>query len=120
MNKPQFLVLCFVVVALACYLGYRHIANARALLQEWADANDYKLLHASRAFVMPWGMWFSTSMYQVVYHVAVYDRSVKRIRSAWLRLGTYWTGSMNGDAIEVKWEHEDRTESAHSGDARWP
>ena len=119
MNKPQFLVLCFVVVALACYLGYRHIANARALLQELADANDQAPARTSR-LRHAMGMWFSTSKYQVVYHVAVHDRSVKRVRSAWLRLGTYWTGSMNGDAIEVKWEHEDRTESAHSGDARWP
>jgi hypothetical protein len=55
---------------------------------------------------MPLGMFFTTSRSQVVYHVAVYDGSLKRIRSGWVRLGTYWTGAMDGDAIEVRWEHE--------------
>jgi hypothetical protein len=113
MNKPGFLLLCVIMVALACFLTYRHIVMARALLQDWADASSYKILHARRAFFLPWGMWLGTSRYQVVYHVAIYDPSIKRVRSAWLRLGTYWTGSMDGDAIEVKWEHEDRAGSAH-------
>jgi len=93
------------LVAGLCHL---HYVKARSLLQAWANANGYKILHARRSsLLMPLGMYFSTSKYQVIYHVAVYDEAIKRIRSAWVRLGTYWTGSMDGDAIEVKWEHED-------------
>lgn len=95
------------LLALAIWLSCRHYLNARDLLRSWADANGYKILHANRPFLMPWRMYFGTSRYQVVYHVAVYDDSLKRIRSAWVRLGTFWTGTMNGDAIKVQWEHED-------------
>ncbi len=83
----------------------RHYANARSLLQAWADVNGYKILHArQRSVFMPLGMLLSSSNGQVVYHVKVYDASVQRVRSAWVRLGTYWTGSMDGDAVQVKWE----------------
>ncbi|HWU77360.1 MAG TPA: hypothetical protein VN043_12720 [Rhodanobacter sp.] len=107
MNTFGCLLLCVTVLALTGWLCHRHYVKARELLQAWADANGYKILHASRSIFMPWRMYFGTSKYQVVYHVAVYDASLKRIRSAWARLGTYWTGSMDGDAITVKWEHED-------------
>ncbi|WEN15998.1 hypothetical protein PY254_04815 [Rhodanobacter sp. AS-Z3] len=106
MNAIGFVLLCLITFALAGWLTWRHYVNARELLQSWADANGYKILHATRPLFMPWSMYFGTSKYQVVYHVAVYDASLKRIRSAWVRLGTYWTGSMDGDAITVQWEHE--------------
>lgn len=109
MHKFALFMAASTALILVCYLTYLHYVKARALLQAWVDGNGYKILHASRSSVfMPLNMWFGTSKYQVVYHVAVYDGSVKRIRSAWVRLGTYWTGSMDGDAIEVKWEHEDQ------------
>ncbi|MEO5830390.1 MAG: hypothetical protein ABIQ36_07450 [Rhodanobacter sp.] len=101
-----YLMFCVITLVLAVWLTWRHYVKARELLQAWADANGYKILHANRRLFMPWRMYFGTSRYQVVYHVAVYDDSLKRIRSAWVRLGTYWTGSMDGDAIKVQWEHE--------------
>lgn len=106
MNTSGYLLLYLAALALIGWLCYRHYVNARELLQAWADANSYKILHANRSLFMPWRMYFGTSKYEVVYHVAVYDDALKRIRSAWVRLGTYWTGSMDGDAITVKWEHE--------------
>jgi len=106
MNNLGLLPLCLIVLALAACYGYRHYLKARALLQSWADANSYRILHAKRRLLMPLGMFFTTSRSQVVYHVAVYDDSLKRIRSGWVRLGAYWTGAMDGDAIEVRWEHE--------------
>ena len=107
MTMPVYLLLCLIILALAGWLSYRHYVKARALLQAWADANSYKILHAKRSLFMPWSLFFGTSKYQVVYHVAVYDDSLKRIRSAWVRLGTY-SGSMDGDAVKVQWEHEDQ------------
>ncbi|CAM0997582.1 Lipoprotein [Rhodanobacter sp. Root179] len=106
MNNLGLLPLCLVALVLASYYGYRRYLKARALLQSWADANSYRILHAKRRLLMPLGMFFTTSRSQVVYHVAVYDDSLKRIRSGWVRLGAYWTGAMDGDAIEVRWEHE--------------
>ena len=106
MNNLGLLPLCLIVLVLAGCYSYRHYLRARALLQSWADANSYRILHAKRRLMMPLGMLFTTSRSQVVYHVAVYDGSLKRIRSGWVRLGTYWTGAMDGDAIEVRWEHE--------------
>ena len=37
------------MIALAIYLSYRHYVKARSLLQAWADANNFKILHASRS-----------------------------------------------------------------------
>ena len=108
MKSFSLLLLWLVTLALVGWLSWRHYVKARELLQSWADANHYKILHANRTMFMPWSMYFGTSKYQVVYHVAVYDDSLKRIRSGWVRLGTYWTGTMDGDAITVKWEHEDQ------------
>lgn len=108
MHKSALFMALLIALLLVGYLGYRHYVKARALLQAWADANGYKILHARRSnLLMPLAMYFSTSKYQVVYHVAVFDASIRRIRSAWVRLGTYWTGAMDGDAVDVKWEHED-------------
>lgn len=110
MHKSGLFMAVLIALLLIGYFGYRHYVKARSLLQAWADANGYKILHARRSnLLMPLGMYFSTSKYQVVYHVAVFDASIRRIRSAWVRLGTYWTGSMDGDAVEVRWEHENQT-----------
>lgn len=93
--------------AAAIYLGIRHYANAKALLKDWADANQLRILQAQRrGWRVPLSMLFTTSRYQIVYHVSVYDESSHRIRAAWVRLGTRYWGVMNGDAIEVKWEDE--------------
>lgn len=99
------LLLFLLLTAAAVYFSWRHYANARALLQSWADANGLRILHARQSWgFMPLSMWFTTSKYQVVYHVSVYDEASRRIRSAWVRLGTRWWGVMEGDAVEVKWE----------------
>jgi hypothetical protein len=104
MHHSTFVLLSLAALALACGLGYRHYAKARALLQDWARANRFRILHARRGLFMPLSMLFTTSKYQVVYHVSLYDESSHRIRSAWVRLGTRWWGVMEGDAVEVRWE----------------
>lgn len=106
MTIAGYLMFCVITLVLAGSLTWRHYVQARELLQAWADANGYKILHAKRPLFVPFNVHLGATKYQVVYHVAVYDDAVKRIRSAWVRLGTYWTGSMEGDAIKVVWEHE--------------
>ena len=97
-------VLVLLIVALA--LGMRAWRAARTLLQVWANANALTILQARRAWLPPLSMLFTTSRFQVVYHVSVYDEQTRRIRSAWVRLGTWWLGLMNPDAIDVRWENE--------------
>jgi hypothetical protein len=109
MHHSSFVALSLAALVLACWLGWRHYANARALLQDWARANRFRILHARRGLLMPPSMLFTTSKYQVVYHVSLYDESSHRIRSAWVRLGTRRWGVMEGDAVEVRWEDADRS-----------
>lgn len=98
---PLLMMLAVVVAAL---LSYRHVRNARALLQEWAQAEGFRILHARLRFLMPWRLYFTTTRYQVVYQVSLYDPSSHRVRAAWVRLGTRVWGVMDGDAVEVQWD----------------
>jgi len=95
------------LIAVAVYLSYRHIMNAKALLRDWAQANNFRILQARMCTFTPWRMYFTTSKYQIVYKVSVYDESAHRIRAAWVRLGTRVWGVMEGDAVDVKWEDAD-------------
>lgn len=38
----------------------------------------------------------------MAHHGEVFDESTHRIRHAWVRLGTYFRGAMDGDAIDVR------------------
>ncbi|QRP64383.1 hypothetical protein I6J77_02660 [Rhodanobacter sp. FDAARGOS 1247] len=106
MNHAGSQLLSVIALGLVCWLFYRRYVNARALLQSWADANGYKILHAKHRLFMPLGLILASSRAQVIYHVALYDTARKRNRSAWVRLGTYWMGAMDGDAVDVQWEDE--------------
>ncbi len=104
MIELKHVVLFLIAGSVGIFLVRRHCANARSLLQAWADANGYRILLArQRSFFMPLGMLLGSSNAQVVYHVKVYDTSLQRVRSAWVRLGTYLAGSMDGNAVHVKW-----------------
>lgn len=104
MIELKHVVLLLIAGGVGFFFTRRHSANARSLLQAWADANGYRILRArQRSFFMPLGMLLGSSNAQVVYHVKVYDASIQRVRSAWVRLGTYLTGSMDGSAVHVKW-----------------
>jgi len=103
--------LMLLVVAIAVYLSYRHVKNAKALLQDWAQASNLRILHSRMCSFMPWRMYFSTSKYQIVYKVSVYDETTHRIRGAWVRLGTRFWGVMEGDAVDVTWADADQAAS---------
>lgn len=99
------------MIALAIYLSYRHVMNAKALLQDWAQTNHFRIVHARLCMFTPWRIYFTTTKYQVVYKVSLYDESTHRIRAAWVRLGTRVWGVMVGDAVDVEWEHPDEAAS---------
>lgn len=57
---------------------------------------------------MPWRLYFTTTRYQIVYQVSLYDESTQRVRAARVRLGTRVWGVMEGDAVDVEWEDADK------------
>ena len=93
------------LIATGIWLSWRHYRNARALLQEWAQANGLRILHARQNWgFLPLSMWSTTSKYQLVYRISAYDESTHRIRNGLVRLGTPIWGFMNPDAVEVFWD----------------
>jgi hypothetical protein len=97
------LVLAFVAVAAYQYWWFVH---SRALLRAWAAGNHFDLLKCRRPwFFIPWRMWFTTSKAQAVFQVTVFDPSVKRVRTGWVRFGSYWTGLLDDEAVDVTWDH---------------
>lgn len=87
------------------YWAWRQYQGAQSLLADWARANHLRILGNKRG-IPPLAMWFGTSKNQYLYHVEVLDESTHRIRRAWVKLGSYWWGVMDGDAIEVRWDDE--------------
>lgn len=99
--------LFLLLIAAAIWLSWRHWQNAKTVLQDWADTNKLRILHAkSNAFwlSMPLSMWFTTSKNQMVYRISAYDEVTHRIRTGLVRLGTPVWGFMNPDAVEVFWD----------------
>lgn len=93
------------LIAAACYWAWRQYQGAQTLLADWARANGLRILSKKRG-IPPLAMWFTTSRSQYLYHVEVLDEATHRIRRAWVKLGSYWWGVMDGDAIEVRWDDE--------------
>ncbi|HKR77007.1 MAG TPA: hypothetical protein VJR95_10090 [Rhodanobacter sp.] len=94
-------------IAVVTYLTWRHYQNAKALLQDWANSNKLRILHAKSSAVwlsVPLSMWFTTSRYQLIYRISAYDEITHRIRTGLVRLGTPTWGFMNRDAVEVFWD----------------
>lgn len=108
MNHHSTIALLMPVIAIIMYLSWRHIVNAKALLQDWARANQFRILHSRLCIFMPWRLYFTTTKYQIVYQVSLYDESTHRVRAAWVRLGTRVWGVMESDAVDVQWEDTDK------------
>ncbi|GAB2543653.1 hypothetical protein [Rhodanobacter koreensis] len=97
--------LIILLLAMPFYIVWYH-ARMKSMLAAWAKANRFTILEARRGFFPPLRMLLTTSREQALMHVKVYDESTHRIRSGWLRLGSYWWGLLDADAIEVRWENE--------------
>lgn len=98
----------YIVLAVAGFVLFMvwHTRRLRTMLRAWADGNGFKLLEyrGSWSGLPPVGMLFTTSKYQTLLHVKVYDLSTHRIRTGWLKLGGYWVGLWDADAVEVRWD----------------
>ena len=87
------------------YWIWHQYTGAQTLLADWARANNLRILSKKHG-IPPLSLWFTTSKSQYLYHVEVLDESTHRIRRAWVTLGSYWWGTMDGDAIDVRWDDE--------------
>jgi hypothetical protein len=97
-------VLLIIVLLLIPFYICWYYARLKTMLATWAAANQYKILETRRGFFPPLRMLLTTSKEQTLMHVKVYDESTHRIRNGWLRLGSYWWGLLDADAIEVNWD----------------
>ena len=84
---------------------YWYLRLVRSRAAAWAATSGFRLLETRHAWFPPLGMQFTTSDSQVIVRVKVNDENAHRIRSGWLRLGSYWRGLADGDAAEVRWDN---------------
>lgn len=106
MNVKIWIVLIAGIIAYTIWWFYR----TRTMVNRWAEHNRLKMLDYS---VLPFPPYppimvaLTTSRNQLIVRMRVYDDSIHRIRTGWLRLGTFWWGLLNVDAVEVFWSDHD-------------
>jgi hypothetical protein len=91
------------LLSLPFYLRW-YFRQQDAMLSSWAAANGLKILQARRKLFPPLNRWLTSSNQQSFMDVTVLDLSTQRIRHARIRLGGYWLGVLNADAIDVTWQ----------------
>ncbi len=102
---PRFAVLSLLII-LPVFMYWMRAHNARrdAMVAGWAAQNNYEVLEAKSGWFPPLGLMWSTSKYQVVVRVRIYDRAAHTIRNGWLILGSYWFGLLDANAIAIRWD----------------
>ena len=93
----------FFAVSGGIFLAW-YLLRSRSLLQRWAAANRYEILHSQVRELEKGPFGLTRSGKQAVYHVRV--RSVDGTeRSGWVCCGSAWFGVLS-DKTEVKWDDE--------------
>jgi hypothetical protein len=95
-------VVFFVVVA-GLYTVW-HFARSQSLLERWATANGYEILHSEYRHLRRGPFLGKVSVKQIVYYVKVRSRDGHE-RSGWVRCGGAWSGLLS-NKTEVRWEDE--------------
>jgi hypothetical protein len=81
-----------------------HFSRSRSVLEQWAEANGYEILHSEFRNLFRGPFFWTSSKGQTVYYVRVRDRDGQE-RSGWVRCGGFWAGLFS-DKAEVRWEDE--------------
>ena len=101
----------FIIVGIASYTTWWYW-RIRSMVKRWAAHHEVQLLDFSILFLpsrrAAWVI-LGSSRNQVVVQVRVYDDKVHRIRNGVLRLGSFWWGLMNADAVEVFWADQEES-----------
>lgn len=112
MNVMIWIVLIAGIIAYTTWWFHR----TRTMVNRWAEHNGLKVLDYS---IMPFPPYppimvtLTTSRNQLIVRMRVYDDSMHRIRTGWLRLGTFWWGLLNVDAVEVFWADHQGLSNEH-------
>ncbi len=93
------------LLALPLYLRW-YFARRDSMLAAWATAHRLKILEARRRFFPPLNQWLTSSNQQTFMNITALDLSTQRIRHGTVRLGSYWVGVWNTDAVEVTWQQD--------------
>jgi hypothetical protein len=98
------LFLCVVMGAvLVVYMAW-FFSRSRSVLEHWAEANGYEILHSEYRNLFRGPFVWTSSKGQSVYYVRVRARDGHE-RSGWVRCGGFWAGLFS-DKAEVRWEDE--------------
>jgi len=100
-------VLFFVVIGAIYIIWYFY--RSKSLLQKWAAANGFEILHFELRELRRGPFLRSGSGKQAVYYVRIRNRE-GQARSGWVRCGGFWSGLL-GEKTEVKWDDESETAS---------
>lgn len=112
MNVMIWIVLIAGIIAYTTWWFHR----TRTMVNRWAELNGMKLLEYS---VMPFPPYppimvtLTTSRNQLIVRMRAYDNRIHRIRNGWLRLGGFWWGLLNIDAVEVFWADREGLSNEH-------
>ena len=96
-------VILLVGILLIAYMAW-FFSRSRSVLEQWAQANGYEILHSEYRNLFRGPFFWTSSKGQTVYYVKVRDRAGHE-RSGWVRCGGFWAGLFS-DKAEVRWEDE--------------
>ena len=79
--------------------------RARTIMRQWLADRGFDALHVRQSLGPPLRLW-NGSKEQYTFRIRAYDKSTHRIREGWMRVGGYWIGVLNPDAVEMYWDDE--------------
>ncbi len=99
----------WIIVCVFILLFYKWtIARGNTIIRNWANQNNFELVHFERCFFTGAFSWLTTSRNQIVYFVRVRDCE-KHERAGWVRCGSFLGGIIFSDEVEIKWKHSEDT-----------
>jgi hypothetical protein len=72
------------------------------LIDQWAAANNLRILQKESRLMFRGPMFWTTSKNQTVYRITAVDQYGNQ-RSGWVRCGGWWWG-LHSDKITVRWD----------------
>jgi hypothetical protein len=97
---PVLLILA--VIALGVGSIVWHFSRSEALLQRWAERNDFRLLKQEYCWFFKGPFFWTSSRGQTLYYVTIVDDAGHR-RHAWVRCGGWFLGLLS-DHVDVSWD----------------
>ena len=113
--SPSGYLLYAAIVAAALAFEFWRQTRARALVEEWARENRFRLTECRRAWFWRGPFLWTTSRYQIVFRIAADDLRFGAPCRGWVRCGRWWTGRLTPDSVDVRWTYLGDARSAEDG-----